>query len=212
MTNKPLDILIVEDKRVHQESAEALLEGHNLSLVTNFEHAVDLLVGGDNHEGKWKKHFDVVLSDLMFPTGRGRMLADKSISWDEVGFGYAIPFIAAREGIPNIAVVTDMNHHQHPLAYTMDFLKASGKTGPIAYRFKLNDSQVMFFDIRKLPRIYQLKDRTFTEERAYELSKEQREERFVLDDKGDPVEAKNWKAALDSLLGKDFAFGKEDKD
>lgn len=112
MTEK-LDVLVVEDSPLHQEAARQLLNEHNLTLVGTFDEAADVM----------RKGYDAVLTDMFFTQGRGDCMADKSMGRLEMPFGYAVALMACREGVPNVAVVSDASHHANPIAYTMDFLR-----------------------------------------------------------------------------------------
>jgi CheY-like chemotaxis protein len=61
-----VSVLLVEDNRVNQRVATALLErrGYRVSLAENGALAVDLLTAGD-------AHFDVVLMDMQMPVMDG---------------------------------------------------------------------------------------------------------------------------------------------
>jgi CheY-like chemotaxis protein len=128
-----LDILVVEDMPVHQEAAsEQLGVDHNLEVVGSFDEAVDLFVGERNFYGKKKEehNYDMLLTDLMFPQGRGDCQTDKSKAREVQPFGYVLAMIAAKKGIPNIAIVTDGSHHNGGMVYAMDFFDPYNCTEP----------------------------------------------------------------------------------
>jgi len=227
MNEKPLDILVVEDELRHQDAAKALLQGHNLTLVDGFDYALDVLKGVENYHGTVeRKHFDVVLSDLMFPQGRGDMQGpeSKTLAHDPLPFGFPLAIIAARQGVKHIAVVTDMDHHAHPIAYTLDHLKNKAKYSDIPARIPIAGANVIFFDTRDLPAAYMLKSGKVSTEsidRPLQRAEVQFPEDLKTDYKRTTVKksefypegicferkdstyeksVKNWKAALDKLI------------
>jgi hypothetical protein len=176
--NKKLDVLVIEDTERHQVSARVLLADQNITIVEGFDYAMDKLVGGYN---KPKQHYDAVLSDLLLPQGRGDTMGPegKYLKRDPMAFGFPISYISAMQGIP-CAVVTDMNHHDHPMSYTFNFLKGTQQ---------VNETPVMFFDIGDLPQLFL--------QRNGEISDDW-DDSYCLED----PQIKNWKAALDNLLGR----------
>lgn len=219
---KKLEILVIEDKEVHQESARFLLKDYKVTIVGNYDEAMDLLVGGYQKE---KQQYDVVLSDLMIPQGRGDMQTDKSLASETMPFGFPIALIAAKQGVPYVAVVTDMNHHEHPLAYTFDFLKTKRQQ---VDKLGIENTECMFFDERDVGYVRKLVDGRFTrdeycmpfdrvefpEEIETAYIKEAvpdnsnypegfgyvRKPETFLQEKGKQVRGKNWKLALERLL------------
>jgi CheY-like chemotaxis protein len=125
MEKQKLEILVVEDNALHQEAARALLAEHNVTIVGTFDDAADRIYGpsalaierGANPKGS----YDVIITDLFFPQGRGDMMADKNMAKEEMPFGYAVAMMAMKEGVEYIAIASDANHHSHPMAYTLDF-------------------------------------------------------------------------------------------
>lgn len=126
MANEKLEVLVVEDNPIHQESArEQLGTEHNLTVVGSFDDAKDLLVGeyvGSRQGWARKNTYDVVLTDLMLPQGRGECQRDRSRANEIQPFGYAIALIASKLGTKYVGVITDTNHHDDAMAYTIDFL------------------------------------------------------------------------------------------
>lgn len=160
-----LEILVVEDKEKHLEGIKALeAEGHTVTVAKDYIAAQKFLYGDYKKETKAKK-YDVVLTDLMFPMG-GEPYEEVSMGDNdkekrsaENALGYAIVLAAAQKKIPYVAVVTDMNHHQNPIAATFDMIGSDkvirdADTDELTYysrrSFKIDDSKVLFFDIRDL--------------------------------------------------------------
>ncbi len=115
MTETP-KILIVEDNKAHLQNAVEQL-GHFVDLTTakNFDSGLDAL-----RDGK----FTFMLTDLMMPKGTSRTMGDRGMEmiFEEMPYGFPLAFYAARKEVPIIAIVTDINHHQHPMAYSFDYI------------------------------------------------------------------------------------------
>ncbi len=154
-----LEILVVEDKTINQESAKYLLRDHNVSIAGDFVQAIRKLVGVKDGEsicndlsGRTTR-FDVVLSDLMFPLGGQYMPCEDTYS--EKPLGYSLALIASRLQVPRMAILTDMNHHSGPIAATFDFMYDHRRTRP---SFTINETQFMIFDDRDITRAFLLKN------------------------------------------------------
>ncbi len=210
-----LEILVVENTLKHQVAARKMLEKHNIRIVDTFDSAIDYL------SGKNKEKYDVLLTDLFYTQGEGRMVSNHVSG--ELPFGFPLALIALKEEIPFIGIVTDMNHHQHPLAYTFDFLKKPVRT---------EKSTLMFFDERDLNSLYLLKNGKFCrydeDTCAYPLNEiacledldtdyikreikdnpcypdgfgyQRKKETFALDKEDGKIFVKNWRAALEKLV------------
>jgi len=204
--NLPLEILVVEDNPMHMNAAKSLLSGHNVTAVGSFDAAISVLkreyVGGA--ELYAPQRFDVVLTDLLYTQGRGIMMspANAHRASEEMAFGFPLAMIAARQGVKHVAIVTDMCHHDHPMAYTFDFFKdGDGEVAPLT----IDGAKVMLFDVRRLPEAYVLKDGTVTEKKPDCKPWDYKGDEYQLKPTpGQPeypqyVTAKNWKAALEAL-------------
>jgi CheY-like chemotaxis protein len=188
---KALEILVVEDNLMHQDAARALLKDHNLTVVGTFDDAMDELKN-------WQK-YDAVLTDLFFPQGRGEMMRDKSMGKIEMPFGYAVSLIASKHGIENIAVVSDANHHDNPIAYTMDFLSGRGGQGPIVQQ--VGTSRLAVINSGALQQAYLKSDGSVTLEDPYTLPKDsERRQEFARKGEYEFQRVKNWKAALEQVM------------
>ncbi len=168
-----LDILIVEDKEINLCTVDGIrAQGHNVDVATSLSDAITLLGGQRKRYASLtgaKKHFDVVMTDLMLPYGEGceafRQSGGPDPKVEEAPLGYAIALNAARMGIPLIAIVTDMNHHMSPVASTFDlFYLPEGayatkgtddarpaQFGSNRFAFRVNDSLVVLYDSRDFP-------------------------------------------------------------
>jgi len=198
--DKQLDILVVEDKEEHQESARVLLAGHNVEIVGTFDEAADRICGTSRYAHKKsseKKSYAVVLTDMFLPQGRGDCLADKSQGKIEMPFGYCIALMACKEATPYVAIFSWGDHHKNGIAYGMEeFLDGTvqqvgnsrlailgaGNYNIINFTYKTPDGRIGTLEevgIKKTDRI--MKREYFTEPKG---------SKFV----------KNWKAALDYVV------------
>jgi len=201
----PLDILVIEDKNKYDASIAQVSDlGHHVDIARNLVEASEFLgyqrarLCGSQIS---PKRYDVVLTDLMFPLGGSMFdiiaIDDEDQRHEEAPLGFAIVLRAARQGVPYIAVVTDLNHHKGPIAASLDLLYASDdreelcKIPETQHRptFKINNSKVRLFDIRDLPALSLLKDGRICEGPCNE-----EEMKLCLH----PL--KNYKAALERLM------------
>lgn len=66
-------------------------------------------------------HFDVVLTDLLVPASDQAQGRDsRALVGKEMPLGTTIALLALVVGTKNVAVVTDMNHHDHPASAAFD--------------------------------------------------------------------------------------------
>lgn len=107
-----LDILVVEDTKRHQESSRDLLRGHDITLVDNFDEAVELI---------GRERYDILLTDMFFPQGNiGQCkMTDRKRAHIPEDLGTYLALYAARRKIPNISIVSDSNHHDNSQTYAM---------------------------------------------------------------------------------------------
>jgi len=206
---KTLEILVVEDTPLHQESAKALLAGHNVQIVETFDEAVEYLVGGSNYAPAKdkKKHYDVVLTDMFLPQGKGICQADTTNSATELHpFGYSLALMACQEGTPYVGVLSHGNHHKNPIAYALDFHQS--KLKPLIQ--KVGESKLMISNGGGLGETYKTLDGKIgtTEEVGQKkprmnLRGEIIEGEFIYSIPSDAEIVKNWKAALDYIINQD---------
>jgi CheY-like chemotaxis protein len=200
MTNEKLEILVVEDKELNQKSARWLLRDHNVDVVGDYDQAIRMLVGVEDGEstprdlsGRTSK-YGVVLSDLMFPLGGNGMPCRDTLR--EQPLGYSLAFIASRLQVPEVAILTAMNHHDGPIAATFDFMYGEqDRRRPV---FEIGNTRLMMFDERDVGSAYLKEDGSITIECPYDLPKSERGG-FV--SKGEVLfeTAKNWASALKIL-------------
>mgnify|MGYP001580843567 CR=1 FL=1 len=134
-----LDILVIEDTEKHRESASEQLKEHDLSLAKNYGEGEKLLIEG--------RPYNVLLTDLMMPKGNRETMGPEGIKYvfDLLPFGFPLAFLAAKKGIPYIGVVTDINHHNHPISAAIDPISGAYWHDSETYLYRLNDSKVGIF-------------------------------------------------------------------
>lgn len=101
-------VLVVDDTVKHQKSASVLLSDCDLTIATGYTDAMKLLAS---------EKFDMVLTDMEMP------MADAlatHILGKKVPYGLLIATEAARVGVKQVAVVTDLNHHADPFSAAFD--------------------------------------------------------------------------------------------
>jgi CheY-like chemotaxis protein len=197
---KKLDILVVEDKGDHQESAKILLGAqHNLRLVENYADALKALKNGRP---------DVLLTDMMFPLGEG----PTKDTYSEAPLGYALALYASRPhiAVPRIAMITDCNHHSNAISATFDDFQIYQSEGcnPPERRvkdesegsrplFKINDSYFVMFDEGDLIPAFMTPEGVVGD---WILDGKKRTDGLGYDVPKGSKQVKNWRRALDSIL------------
>ena len=164
-TNK-LSILVVDDEKNHRRSAEILLKGHNLLVVGSYDEAKDLLAPKVDYDlasklnkdqglpwgDAYKKattypSFDVVLTDLMMPASRSAQGPEGlAFVGKQMPVGTFLILLALAAGVKNIAMVTDMNHHNHPASAALDPISGSVITVGETKIFATNNARLGHFD------------------------------------------------------------------
>ncbi len=105
-----LRILVIDDAAKHIASAKKGLAGHFLTTATGYQEAMELL---------GKEKFDVVLTDLHLPMS-SQTMGDKFKLGELVPYGILLMIEAARQGAKQVAVVTDLSHHDDPFSAAFD--------------------------------------------------------------------------------------------
>ena len=130
-----MKILLIDDTPKHRRAGKRQLEvlGHDVVAVSTYGEALHRVQ---------EEIFDAALLDLMMPA-EAYMLGTEAQAEHlgrEIGIGYPMVFAMALCGIKRIAVITDGNHHQHPVVATMDWFH--GKS------FMVNEAKVIFLYAR----------------------------------------------------------------
>lgn len=101
-------VLVVDDTVKHQKSALVLLDDYDLTIATGYDEAMGLLASDK---------FDVVLTDMEMPMS---MRLSTHILGKMIPYGLLIANEAARVGVKQVAVVTDLGHHTDPFSASFD--------------------------------------------------------------------------------------------
>lgn len=190
-----LNILVVEDKIIHQKAARMLLDGeYDLRFASSFYGAVKELD---------KKKPDVLLSDMNFPLGEPAMTQDNYMPRP---LGYALALYAARPhiAVPRIAILTDTNHHSDAVSDTFDrFIIEEGEQdlGCEAEHYpkavlRLNDSIFVMLDERDNGETYISPEGNIITSSQLDDMRLPYEKAKVFYDN----QVKNWKGALEKIL------------
>ena len=128
-------ILVVEDNKSHLDNAvEQLSDRFDLTTAKNFDSGLDALD---------KEKFNFLLTDLMMPKGTGRTMGNKGMEliFDEMPYGFPLAIYATKKEVSIISIVTDIGHHDHPMAYSFDYIRGI---------YRINNSML---EIRPAPMI-----------------------------------------------------------
>jgi len=132
-----MKILVVDDNSRQRAAAQAQLgEEHDLILLDNYEDAIKLL--------KSDTDLDVLLSDLLMPAEPHALGPDGfKFLGQEVPIGFVLALRAAMVGVKKIAVITDTNHHNHPMSAALDWINPAYWHGDRTELLAINNSQVL---------------------------------------------------------------------
>lgn len=121
-------VLVIDDSYVHVRAAwEQLGPSKNLCVATTYPQALARI-----KDGGW----DAVLTDLFLPATSELMSTDgMKYVGEQMPLGFVLALLAARKGVPHVAVVTDMGHHDHPMSAALDAL---------SQKFSIDGSLVKF--------------------------------------------------------------------
>jgi len=136
-----LDILLVEDTEKHQDNAREQFKDHKLVLARNYEEGKSALESG--------YHYNVLLTDLMMPKGGRQTMGSEGMKYifDLLPFGFPLAFLAAKIKIPYIGIVTDVNHHDHPISAAIDPISGAYWSEPDSESslYRINESKLGIF-------------------------------------------------------------------
>ena len=105
-------ILVVDDNQKNLEAAKNQLTGCELTTCATFTEAKAAIINGNFH---------VVMTDVMMPgekNGQGPQSAHYVGSL--VPIGLVVALLALKQDVPHIYIVSDTNHHDHPVAWALD--------------------------------------------------------------------------------------------
>ncbi|MSR86184.1 response regulator transcription factor [Candidatus Woesearchaeota archaeon] len=135
-----MKILVIEDTELHVEAAAEQLVDHTLSFASSYEEGVQYLDG---------KKFDVVLTDLLMAKGGNSVMGAQGMKYifDLLPYGFPLIFLAAKKRVPYIGLVTDVNHHDHPMSACIDPLSSAYWSDGDSQRslLRINESIVGIF-------------------------------------------------------------------
>lgn len=135
-----MKILIIEDNEKHLQSARKFADecGHTVTIAKNYDEAEEALCGEDRfgrHEPV--KAFDVVLTDLMMPASKTGLGTTDYIGTEQP-YGLNLLMVAMRTGVKAVGLLTDGNHHSHPMTWALDTMR-----GYVGKPFMIGDVTVL---------------------------------------------------------------------
>ena len=197
-----MKILVIEDKEIHQRSAEETLSDHEVTIVESFDEAMNLMKEMEAFP------FEAVLTDMMMP------MSDKTLGpgvykhGEQVPYGFIIALRAALCGAKYVAMVTDANHHQGAMSAALDQLGPMYYQWPHAseyedYRpkmFNINGAKVVFVHT---PFIVRQKDEVCEQcEAGVKMSQDSCGRCDGTGHEGEQTELKDWGKVLADLTKK----------
>ncbi|MFA6429157.1 MAG: response regulator [Patescibacteria group bacterium] len=111
-----LHILVVDDSPKHRRAAQSQLAGPDREVVALADYV-------EAWERAQAERFDVALLDLLMPA-EGLMLGDQGRQEHlgrEIGVGFPLVLAMGLCDIPLIGMITDTNHHAHPMSALVDW-------------------------------------------------------------------------------------------
>ena len=109
-------ILVIDDRESNRNAALRDLSDYRLTVASRYEEAMLLLS---------EEQFDIVLTDLKLPMS-SRTLSEEAFELGKlVNYGFLLMLEAASRGVRYIAVVSDIDHHQDPMAAAFDRFQRS---------------------------------------------------------------------------------------
>lgn len=131
-----MKVLVVDDKELHLQAAREQLVNHNLLTTDSYEEAIELLAEGSDIE--------VLLSDLLMPA-EPYALGTEGLKYlgHEMPIGLVLALRAALVRVKMVAVITDANHHSHPMSAALDWIGSAYWASDKANVFNINGSRVL---------------------------------------------------------------------
>jgi CheY-like chemotaxis protein len=108
-------VLVIDDTEKHCVAARTQLAAqYRLTVVSTYAQGKEEVGQG----------YDVVLTDLMLPASTETLGTDAITKYvgQEMPLGFVLALLAAKAGVKRIGVVTDLNHHAHPISAALDHL------------------------------------------------------------------------------------------
>lgn len=122
-----MKVLVIDDTQKHLDSAVKTLEGHDVTLCSSYDEALELLNPRCWDEKlktyKTRDYWDAVLCDLLMPVGEHThgQSVHKCVG-QEMPFGLTLALTAARCGAKYVLMLTDASHHHNPASAMLDSL------------------------------------------------------------------------------------------
>lgn len=132
-------ILIVEDKPHHLRTAHKFAEEseHEVIIVSSYDEAEQAFIGVNRRAKEFEMNFDVIMTDLLLPASKTGL--GNHNDYGEVPYGLSLALLAMRIGVKAIGVLTDGDHHSHPMIWALDPLGAYDSRP-----FKVGDVTMLF--------------------------------------------------------------------
>lgn len=114
MSERKLEILVVEDNPQHIELAKRDLEDKgNLTIFSTYKQAIGIIRCGE---------LDVVITDERIPWAKEASypLPPNNFTGEALPLGGKVALYAIARQIPCVALITDVNHHKDEIAATQD--------------------------------------------------------------------------------------------
>ena len=131
-------ILVVDDAKKHRESAlEQFGNEHKINAVDSYETAIAVLSSSEHG-------IDILLTDLLMPA-EPYCLGKEGLKFlgHEIPIGFILMLRAAQIGVPQIVVLTDMNHHCHPMSAAVDWIAPAYWSSERNNIMQINQSRVL---------------------------------------------------------------------
>lgn len=206
-----MKILVIDDSRLNLEAAKAQFKGDEVHVIDSYREAEELLRDrysesdieeilkrrGVTKSSKnyWNEvwelrkvrdiplEYDAVLVDLLLPASNRDMASDKYVG-QEMPIGIFLALLAAKRSGPKyVAVLTSLDHHQHPGIACIDYFNEK-ESRPIP--FKLEGTDVLLTNCYRWSHV-----RFRPEDLATPIKFE--------DQMHSDIHAKNWRALLDYM-------------
>ncbi len=132
-----LNILLVEDTEKHQDSAKEQFKDHALTIAKSYEEGKKYL-----ETASIQRRYHVLLTALMMPKG-----GSETMGSEEMKNIFDLLFHAAKRRIPYLGIVTDINHHDHPISAAIDPISEAYWREPDSESslYRINESKLGIF-------------------------------------------------------------------
>lgn len=113
-----LKILVIDDELENREAAKKFLKGHDLTILSNPDEAV-------NEFEKEFFDYDVVLTDFLMPVNNieTAMFLSQEAREKYAGmlmdYGWALLFLAIQKKVKMVGILSNLNCHEHPMVVAL---------------------------------------------------------------------------------------------